>query len=71
METTNATTDWTQMFNASVTRTTKYGYSNTCTLVNAIMNRRYMDCANLASNFAILRMAIGMMAARKSKRAAK
>lgn len=46
--------------NALVTRTTSYGYSNTCTLADAMRNRTYNQLTNLARCFGSLRMAIGM-----------
>lgn len=39
------------MFNTTQTRTTKYGYSNTITLAEAMINRQRNMCTNLAANF--------------------
>lgn len=58
METNNG---WTLM-NTSATYTTRYGYSNTCTLADAMRNRQNIHCSNLARNFASLQMAICLMA---------
>lgn len=52
-------TSWTLM-NTSITRTTRYGYSNTCTLADAMRNRTYNQLTNLARCFGSLGMAIGM-----------
>lgn len=52
-------TSWTLM-NTSITRTTRYGYSNTCTLADAMRNRTYSQLTNLARCFGSLGMAIGM-----------
>lgn len=48
------------MFNTTLTRTTKYGYSNTITLAQAMVNRQYNMCDNLARCFGSLKMAICM-----------
>ncbi len=58
MNTTNTGT-WTLM-NTSITRGTSHGYSNTCTLANAMRNRTYNQLTNLARCFGTLGMAIGM-----------
>lgn len=62
------------MFNTTITRTTSYGYSNTCTLADAMINRQRNMCSNLAACFGGLRMAICMKAqtdaARKNARKA-
>ncbi len=60
------TTGWTLM-NTSRTYTTRYGYSNTITLAGAMRNRQANVCTNLASNFASLRMAIGIAAQTKGQ----
>ena len=57
MNKTNST--WTLM-NTSITHTTSYGYSNTCTLAQAMANRTYSQLTNLAKCFGSLRMAIGL-----------
>lgn len=67
--TTNAAT-WTLM-NTSITRTTRYGYSNTCTLAGAMINRQRKHCNNLAACFGSLGMAIGITLASKSARRAR
>ncbi len=60
------------MFNTTITRTTRYGYSNTITLAEAMANREHnrLDsmCRNLAANFASLPMAIGIVAQVKARR---
>jgi len=52
-------TNWTLM-NTSITHTTSYGYSNTCTLADAMRNRARNQLTNLAECFGSLGMAIGM-----------
>lgn len=69
MMTTNSETAWTLM-NTSITRTTRYGYSNTCTLADAMVNRQRMHCNNLADNFRSLSMAIGMSQTKRPARKA-
>ncbi len=56
----NTAAGWTLM-NTSVTRTTSYGYSNTCTLAQAMENRTYTQLTNLARCFGSLGMAIGVV----------
>lgn len=65
--TNSMSTGWTLM-NTSITRTTRYGYSNTCTLADAMVNRQRIHCNNLADCFRSLSMAIGMTAAKKASR---
>lgn len=69
----NATTtpDWTHMFSCSVTHTTKYGYSNTCTLAAAVRNTQWSNLWNLGHAFARLGMAIGMVAEQSAAKAVK
>lgn len=59
MDKTTNTDGWTLM-NTSITRTTRHGYSNTCTLANAMHNRTHNQLTNLGRCFGLLGMAIGM-----------
>ncbi len=52
--------------NTTMTFTTKYGYSNTITLAQAMVNRQYCMCDNLARNWSGVRLAICMAANRKA-----
>lgn len=54
------------MFNTTLTRTTSYGYSNTITLAQAMVNRQYIMCDNLARNWSGVRLAMCMMSNRKA-----
>ncbi len=56
------------MFNTTLTRTTKYGYSNTITLAQAMVNRQYIVCDNLARTWSNVRFAMLVVAASKARK---